>query len=119
MAVRLHRRAFEFAKQLITEGKYVLDEKDAWSEHQPTAQMENEFIEKHGFGEYGKWYLGIDEKEDEDNKARYKFPYSDFEKVHRCGILAAENRAGQYKYDDIEGAAAHLHGMLDAVKMTR
>ncbi|MGZ4258573.1 MAG: hypothetical protein ACXVRE_12495, partial [Gaiellaceae bacterium] len=49
------------------------------------------------------------------NKGRYKFPYGDFENVHRCGVLAAESRAGQYKYFDIENAAAHLHGMLDAL----
>jgi hypothetical protein len=29
--------------------------------------------------------------------------------------LAAESRAGQRKYVDVENAAAHLHGMLDAV----
>lgn len=34
------------------------------------------------------------------------------------GVLAAENRAGQYKYNDIETAAAHLHGMIDAAKAT-
>jgi hypothetical protein len=28
-------------------------------------------------------------------------------------VLAAESRAGQYKYRDIELAAAHLHGMLE------
>jgi len=116
MAVKLNRRAFEHAKKLIEEGHYVLDERDMWSEHQPSAQKENKFIAEHGFGEYGKWYLGIDDEEDEDNKGRYKFPYGDFEKVHRCGVLSAEVRAGQYKYDDIESAAAHLHGMLDAEK---
>jgi hypothetical protein len=31
-------------------------------------------------------------------------------------VLAAENRAGQYKYNDIETAAAHLHGMIDAAR---
>jgi hypothetical protein len=34
--------------------------------------------------------------------------------VHRCGVLFAEVRAGQYRYNDIEVAAARLHGMLDA-----
>jgi hypothetical protein len=34
--------------------------------------------------------------------------------VHRCGLLAAESRAGQYGYQDIESAAAHLHGMIEA-----
>jgi hypothetical protein len=32
----------------------------------------------------------------------------------RRGVLSAEVRAGQYKYNDIEVAAAHLRGMLDA-----
>ncbi len=116
MSVKLHKQAFEHAKQFIEAGKFVHDEKDAWSEHQPTTQQENEFIQQHGFAEYGKWHLGIDDQEDEDTKGRYKFPYGDFEKVHRCGVLAAENRAGQYHYTDIEVAAAHLHGMLDQVK---
>src|SRR5438067_11946063 len=65
----------------------------------------------------GDGIIGVDTQEDEDTKARYKFPYGDFEKVHRCGVLAAESRAGQYKYADIENAAAHLHGMIDAAKM--
>src|SRR5213080_5255899 len=114
MAVKLNNQAFEHAQSLVEQGKFVFDEKDMWSEHQPSAQDENEYIREHGFGEYRKRYLGIDTEEDEDNKKRYKFPYSDFEKVHRCGVLAAENRAGQYKYYDIERAAAHLHGMIDA-----
>jgi len=118
MAVKLHKKAFEHAKQLITHGKFVLDDKDMWSEHQPSAEQENKFIEKYGFQEYGKWYLGIDDDEDEDTKGRYKFPYGDYKKVHRCGVLSAESRAGQYKYDDIESAAAHLHGMLEGVKAT-
>jgi hypothetical protein len=32
-------------------------------------------------------------------------------------VLAAESRAGQRKYADIEAAAAHLHGMLDAARV--
>jgi hypothetical protein len=116
MAVKLHRRAFDHAKGLVGEGRVVLDERDAWSEHQPSAQSENEFIRLHGFDEFGKWHLGIDDEKSEDTKGRYKFPYGDFENVHRCGVISAESRAGQYKYYDIENAAAHLHGMLDQIK---
>jgi hypothetical protein len=50
------------------------------------------------------------------NKGRYKFPYGDFERVHRCAVLSAESRAGQYKHTQIENAAVHLHGMLEALK---
>jgi hypothetical protein len=113
MAVTLNRRAFEHAKELINEGRFVLDERDAWSEHQPSAQDENEFIRLHGFPEYGKWYLGINDEKPLETKGHYEFPYGDFKNVHRCGVLTAESRAGQYKHYDIENAAAHLHGMLD------
>jgi hypothetical protein len=48
-------------------------------------------------------------------EGRYKYPYGDFAGIHRCGVLAAESRAGQRKHADIKDGAAHLHGMLDAV----
>jgi hypothetical protein len=116
MSIKLNNRAFDNAKQLIEEGRYVLDERDAWSEHQPSAHEENAFIAEHGLSEYARWYLGIDTEQDEDNKGRYRFPYGDFKDVHRCGVLSAESRAAQYKHEDIESAAAHLHGMLDAAR---
>jgi hypothetical protein len=117
MAVKLNDRSYQHARRLIEQGRSVLDERDQWSEHRPSAQQENTFISEQGIAEYQKWYLGIDDAEPEDTKARYKFPYGDFAKVHRCGVLSAEVRAGQYKYDDIETAAAHLHGMLDGVRI--
>jgi hypothetical protein len=113
--MKLSRKAYEHARALIREGQVVLDDRDSWSEHQPSAAEENRFLQQRGIGEYAKWYLGIDEDEAEDSKQRYKFPYGDFEKVHRCGVLSAEVRAAQYKHTDIETAAAHLHGMLDEV----
>jgi hypothetical protein len=115
MAVKLSRRSFEHAERLIREGRAVKDERDGWSEHQPSAEEENEFIEAHGYSEYGKWHLGVDDEAGEDTKGHYKYPYGDFKDVHRCGVLAAESRAGQRKHQDIELAAAHLHGMLEAL----
>jgi hypothetical protein len=116
MAAKLNQRAFDHAKKLVEAGKVVLDERDDWSEHQPTAARENEFIERHGVDEYARWHLGVDPSHGEEAKARYKFPYGDFTAVHRCGVLAAEVRAAQQDYTDIEVAAAHLHGMLDAAR---
>lgn len=114
MTLKLNKRAFSYAKELVEEGMVVHDNRDAWSEDQPSTMEENKFIEKHGFGEYGDWHLGVDDEEPEETKKRYEFPYGDFERVHRCGILAAESRAGQYKHQDIEAAAAHLLSMIDA-----
>jgi hypothetical protein len=115
MAVKLNQRGFEHAKKLINDGQFVYDDRDAWSEHQPSTAEENRLIESHGFGEYGLWHLGVDDEAAEDTKSHYKFPYGDFRRVHRCGLLAAESRAGQRKYYDIERAVAHLHGMLEAL----
>ena len=114
--VTLNERAYDHAKRLIGDGKAVVDERDDWSEHQPSSQQENDFIRDHGWGEYARWYLGINEEADDETKERYEFPYGDFERVHRCGVLSAESRAAQYKHTDIETAAAHLHGMLDAIR---
>jgi hypothetical protein len=60
--------------------------------------------------------FGVNDEKPEDTKGHYEFPYGDFSKVHRCGVLTAESRAGQYKHYDIENAAHHLHGMMDAHK---
>jgi hypothetical protein len=114
MAVKLSQAAYDHARELISEGKAVRDERDDWSEHQPSAEGENRFIEEHDWREYGLWYLGRDDEHNTETKSHYKFPYGDFERVHRCGLLAAESRAGQRGYQDIESAAAHLHGMIEA-----
>jgi hypothetical protein len=82
----------------------------------PESEAVNDFIQALGFDEYARWYLGLDDAYGEDRRSRYKFPYGDFENVHRCGVLSAEVRAGQRKYQDIEVAAAHLHGLLDGVR---
>lgn len=111
--VQLNRGGVENAERLVKAGQFVRDEMDAWSEHQPSAQDENHFIQGHGYAAYGRWHLGIDASAGEETKERYKFPFGDFKQVHRCGVLAAEVRAGQRKYADIEAAAARLHGMID------
>jgi hypothetical protein len=112
-SVKLNRTAYDYAQELIKSGHRVLDGRDDWSEHQPSATEGNRFIEEHGWGAYARWHLGVDDQQREETKGHYKFPYGDFKDVHRCAILAAESRSGQRGYTDIELAAAHLHGMLD------
>jgi hypothetical protein len=118
MAVTLNRRGYDQAQSLIRDGRAVYDDRDAWSEHQPTTDQENAVIEESGWAEYAAWHLGVDDDEPEETKGHYKFPYGDFENVHRCGLLSAESRAGQYRYLDVERAVAHLHGMLEAALET-
>jgi hypothetical protein len=106
--IKLNEDAVAFATQLIKEGRSARDGKGAWSEHKPSAQEENEFIRLHGFGEYAKWHLGIDDSFAGNTKRRYKFPFGDFKNLHRCGLLAVKSRARQYGYTAIENAAAQL-----------
>jgi hypothetical protein len=117
-SIKLNENAFAFAEQLIKEGHVTTDGKGAWSKHRPSADEENEFIRVHGFGEYAKWHLGIDDHYPENTKQRYKFPYGDFKDVHRCGLLAAKARARQYGYTEIENAAAELERGLKSEPQT-
>ncbi len=114
MAVTLNQRAYAHAQRLLDDGRAVRDDRDAWSEHRPSAGQENDFLAEHGWSEYEKWFLGIDDEHREETKQRYKFPYGDFRNVHRCAVLSAESRAGQYENVGVELACAHLHGSLDA-----
>ncbi len=69
--IRLNETTFAYAEELIAQGRVVIDKKNAWRHHHPMAEEENEFIRAHGFAEYGKWHLGIDER----------FGYADIEKA--------------------------------------
>jgi hypothetical protein len=113
MTVKLNGRAYEQAKRLIEEGKFIDDEREAWSDHHPSTQIEEEFIEKNGLLEYGKWFLGVNDDYSKDRKRYYEFPFGDFKTVHRCGILALQSRASQSKYVDVENAAADLLAVID------
>jgi hypothetical protein len=107
-SITRNENAIPFAGQLIAKEHFIADGKGAWNEHKPSADQENEFIRRHGFGEYAKWHLGIDPRFAENTKRRYKFPYGDFTNVHRCGLLAVKARARQYGYTAIENAASKL-----------
>jgi hypothetical protein len=110
-SITVNENAVALAAQLIEEGHFVADGKGAWRDHRPSADAENEFIRLHGFSEYAKWHLGVDERYPANTKRRYKFPYGDFTNVHRCGLLAARRRAAEFKHRDIEETAARLIAM--------
>jgi hypothetical protein len=113
MAVILNQRAYDHARELVAGGQFVLDDRDRWSGHRPFTRRENDFVHEHGTAEYARWYLGVDDDLPEWRRSRYTFPYGDFARVHRCGVLAASARAAQNGYHDIVAAVAHLHGLLD------
>ena len=118
-SIKVSPEAFDWAATLITQNHFVADKKGAWTSDQPTRAKENDFVRDRGFGEYAKWYLGIDERHAVDSKARYKFPFGDFRNVHRCGLLAIKARAHEHGHQDIENAAAELLGMIESTRPAR
>jgi hypothetical protein len=99
------------AKAMIESSQYVLD--SSWGEANPSADEENAYLEAHSWAEFGEWHLGIDETAAEETKDRYGFPYGDFRRVHRSGLITAKQRAAQNNYADIEQAADALLSLLD------
>ena len=106
MPIQVNRAGVEHARSLISRNQYVKD--SDWSESQPSTDDENETLGRKGWGEYAEWFLAEDTDENEETKARYKFPYGDFRRVHRSGLVAATQRAAEWDYDDVERAAARL-----------
>ena len=116
MPVQVNKAAVTHARRLINGGDVSAD--SDWSDSQPSASAENRYLDKHGWAEYGKWFLAVDTSENEETKERYKFPYGDFKKLHRSGVIAAKQRAAQNDYGSIEKAADELLQMVDHEKET-
>lgn len=113
MSIELYREGYDFASKLISEGNFVDDHGD-WTEVNPGTEQENAFIERVGIQQYALWHLGVHPDKDRDDKTAWAFPYGDYQKVHRAGLLAAEERAKQYGYEEIRRAALDLLSELDA-----
>lgn len=90
------------------------DERDDWSEAAPTVDEENAFIEREGWTAFAHWHLGIDKSENPETKKAYSFPYGDFRKVRRSGVISGESRAGQYDHAEVEKALRSLLELIDS-----
>ena len=102
------------AKKLIEDGD--IDTSTEWSDAAPSTDDENDMIDEHGYDAYGEWHLAIDTEASEGTKGRYGFPYGDFTKVNRSGLVHAKQRAAQYDHHDVEKAADDLLERLDAAQ---
>jgi hypothetical protein len=112
--MQVNSDAVQKAKDLIQKHEYVKD--SSWSEAQPSTERTNNFLKRHDWSDYSNWFLGIDPEAGEETKSRYHFPYGDFRRVHRDGLIAAKQRARQYNHDEVAKAADELLQLLDEVK---
>jgi hypothetical protein len=104
--------AVAFAQDLIDRGQYVLT--SDWGEVQPTATQQNEYLSKHSWDEYMRWYLGLTDGANDHTKARYAFVFGDFRRLHRMGLIACQYRAAEWRHKEVELAAHDLLQLLDS-----
>lgn len=108
MPIQLNPKGPANARQLIKDGN--VDRDTAWSW---TADDENEILGDADWQEYGKWFLGIDDQEDPETKAHYKYPIGKDGKVYRSALTGDRQRSGQQHDRDIFDAAGELIDMID------
>ncbi len=108
---RVHKPGAAKARKLIDAGDY--DDTTDWSDAAPSTADENHVIDRHGYEGYGEWHLAVDREVSDDTKGRYRFPYGDFSKVNRAGLIHAKQRAAQNDHDEIAKAADDLLAHLD------
>lgn len=109
----VNEAAVDQARRLIDARQYVLDL--AWGDVQPTADMENSFLDDHSWDEYAAWHLGLTDGANDETKARYAFVYGDFRRVHRMGLIACRYRAAEWRHKEIELVAHDLLQRLDDI----
>lgn len=108
---QLNPDAMEKARSMIRANQYVLESE--WEDAQPDTDSENAEIDRNGWQTFSLWHLGVDPDASQGTKERFGFPYGDFQRVHRSGLIHAKQRASQYGHDDVEKGADELLSMLD------
>lgn len=108
MAINLNPKGKANANALIKAGK--VDKNTAWS---ISTDDENALLGDDNWIEYGKWFLGLDDAENSETKAHYRYPIGKGGKVYRSALIAIRQRAGQQDDTGIFDAAGELIDMID------
>jgi hypothetical protein len=108
---RVNNAGVAHAKALIASRHYVV--RSRWSDAQPSAADENEYLESHSWSEYGKWHLAINDKAGVNTKGRFAFGFGDFRRLHRSALIACYFRAAEWDHKEVELAAHRLLQALD------
>ena len=109
MSIQLNPKAKAHARQLIANGH--VDRDSPWS---IDAEEENALLGDDDWAQYGLWFLGLDELENSDTKAHYRYPVGKAGQVYRSALIAIRQRAGQQDAAGIFDAAGELIGLIDA-----
>ena len=108
MAIQLNPKAKAHARQLITDDH--VDRETPWS---IDAEEENALLGDSDWAQYGLWFLGIDDAENSDTKAHYRYPVGKSGKIYRSALIAIRQRSGQQDAAGIFDAAGDLINLID------
>jgi hypothetical protein len=113
----VNKDAVAFAEELISARRYVV--RSEWSDVQPDATAENDFLDRNDWESYSLWHLGLTDGANDETKARYAFVFGDLRRLHRSGLMACRFRATQWDHKEIELAAHDLIQKLDKRRATK
>ncbi len=108
MPIQLNPKGPANARQLIKDGKVDRDTPWSW-----TPDDENGILGDADWQEYGKWFLGVDDQEDPETKAHYRYPIGKDGRVYRSALIGDRQRSGQQHDRDIFEAAGELIELID------
>lgn len=106
----LNRRAYEHAKVLVKDGRYVSDK---WNF---TPDISNALLGEKGkenWSEYARWFLGSDSSEDAQTKAHYAYPFGDGKSLNLGALESIIKNSGQAGEQTIYQAATELLVMAE------
>jgi hypothetical protein len=113
MAIKLHQAGYDHAVKLITGKLEVESDHGNWEEVKPTRDEVVRYLDTHSLKEYSLWFLGVDTSKNDNDPARYVYPYGDLKVVHESALIVAEQEAINKNLDDIEQAAGELLDMIE------
>lgn len=108
MAVQLNPVGKGNAKDLIKGGH--VDRTSSWS---MSAEDEDAILGNNNWSEYARWFLGVDDSENTQTKAHYKYPFGKGGKVYRSALIAIRQRSSQQDASGIYDAAGELIDLID------
>ncbi len=107
MPIKFHNAGFEHAEEMIRRGEFEHISNN-WSEVKPTVDDELNYIDSHTLDEYGLWYLGIDTNVTSGNRAKFVYPFGDFNLVQESALIETEDLAKKNHDNEIATAARKL-----------
>ncbi|HKJ75572.1 MAG TPA: HK97 family phage prohead protease [Gammaproteobacteria bacterium] len=110
MAIHLHQRGYNFAKQQIQEGNFNATDSWSWNESEDGDQL---LGNDQDWDRYARWHLAWDDEASSETKARYLYPFGKNGQVYASALSAIRSYAARYDHKTVYDAAGRLQDMID------